>query len=106
MGLGVGSRLSQECNRCKEAGFPGQMIQFQQNGTKPDGSKRWKLLVSSGNEHVHKTKVVTSEITPSKPKTPQSDIERMHEENMRANEQLVASICRLAAAVETLRFRQ
>lgn len=34
----------QKCNRCKDAGFPGQMIGFEKNGTKEDGSVKWKVV--------------------------------------------------------------
>jgi hypothetical protein len=44
------------CNKCKDAGFPNELIKFQQDGTKADGSKKWKVLnASDGSEHVHKT---------------------------------------------------
>jgi len=45
------------CNKCKDAGFLNEMIKFEKNGTKSDGSTKWKVLnASDGSEHKHKTK--------------------------------------------------
>lgn len=45
-----------ECNRCKAAGFPSQMIAFEKTTkTKPDGQPVWLLLNSDMSGHVHKT---------------------------------------------------
>jgi hypothetical protein len=45
----------QECNRCKAAGYPGQMIAFEKLGEDPaTGKIRWKLIDESGAEHAHK----------------------------------------------------
>ena len=46
----------QECNRCKGAGYPGQMISFEKIGMDPvTGRIRWKLVDENGAEHAHKT---------------------------------------------------
>ncbi|MEP0826352.1 MAG: hypothetical protein HRF40_12785 [Nitrososphaera sp.] len=48
-------RKMQECNRCKAAGFPNQLIAFEKIGEDPTTGKiRWKLVDESGKEHVHK----------------------------------------------------
>lgn len=45
----------QECNRCKAAGFPGQLISFEKIGVDPStGRIRWKLIGENGLEHTHK----------------------------------------------------
>ncbi|HEY3094420.1 MAG TPA: hypothetical protein VGJ42_01550 [Nitrososphaera sp.] len=45
----------QECNRCRSAGFPNQLIAFEKVGEDPvTGKIRWKLVDENGNEHVHK----------------------------------------------------
>ena len=45
----------QQCNRCAEAGFPGQMISFEKLGEDPvTGRMKWKLIDEIGAEHVHK----------------------------------------------------
>jgi hypothetical protein len=45
------------CNKCKDAGFPNELIKFEQAGTKADGSKKWRVLnASDGSEHKHKQK--------------------------------------------------
>ena len=46
----------QECNRCKAAGYPSQMISFEKIGMDPaTGRIRWKLVDESGAEHAHRT---------------------------------------------------
>lgn len=48
----------QECNRCKAAGFSGQMISFEKIGADPaTGRIRWKLVDENGVEHSHKTQL-------------------------------------------------
>lgn len=45
----------QECNRCKAAGHPGQLISFEKLGEDPvTGKMKWKLIGEDGAEHVHK----------------------------------------------------
>jgi hypothetical protein len=45
----------QECNKCKAAGFPNQLIAFEKIGEDPvTGKIRWKLIDESGLEHKHK----------------------------------------------------
>jgi hypothetical protein len=45
-----------KCNKCADAGFPNELIKFEQAGTKADGSK-WRILnASDGSEHKHKQK--------------------------------------------------
>jgi hypothetical protein len=45
----------QECNRCKDAGFPGQLISFEKLGEDAaTGKIRWRLLDETGAEHAHK----------------------------------------------------
>jgi len=45
----------QECNRCKNAGYPNQLIAFEKIGEDPaTGKIKWKLIDENGKEHVHK----------------------------------------------------
>ena len=45
----------QECRKCKEDGFPAQLIGFERLGEDPaTGRMKWKLVDESGAEHVHK----------------------------------------------------
>jgi hypothetical protein len=45
----------QECRRCKEAGFPNQLIGFEKIGEDPiTGKVRWKLVNEDGQQHEHK----------------------------------------------------
>jgi hypothetical protein len=45
----------QECNRCKAAGYPGQLISFEKAGEDPStGKTKWRLIYAGGAEHVHK----------------------------------------------------
>ena len=45
----------QECNTCKAAGYPGQLISFEKIGDDPvTGKAKWKLIGENGAEHVHK----------------------------------------------------
>jgi hypothetical protein len=45
----------QECNKCKAAGFPNQLIAFEKIGEDPvTGKIRWKLIDENGLEHKHK----------------------------------------------------
>jgi hypothetical protein len=45
----------QECRRCKEAGFPNQLIGFEKIGEDTIAGKiRWKLVNEDGQQHEHK----------------------------------------------------
>jgi hypothetical protein len=45
----------QECNRCKAAGFPNQLIGFEKIGEDfATGKTSWKLIDENGVEHKHK----------------------------------------------------
>jgi hypothetical protein len=45
----------QECRRCKDAGFPNQLIGFEKIGEDPStGKVRWKLVKEDGQQHEHK----------------------------------------------------
>jgi hypothetical protein len=45
----------QECNRCKTAGYPNQMIGFEKTGQDPvTGKNIWRLVDEDGTEHKHK----------------------------------------------------
>jgi hypothetical protein len=45
----------QECRRCKDAGFPNQLIGFEKIGEDPiTGKVRWKLVNEDGQQHEHK----------------------------------------------------
>jgi hypothetical protein len=45
----------QECNRCKAAGFPNQLIGFEKIGEDfGTGKISWKLIDENGVEHKHK----------------------------------------------------
>ncbi len=46
----------QECRRCKDAGFPNQLIGFEKMGEDPiTGKVRWKLVNEDGQQHEHKS---------------------------------------------------
>ena len=46
----------QECRRCKEAGFPNQLIGFEKIGEDPSTGKIiWKLVNEDGRQHEHKS---------------------------------------------------
>jgi choline kinase len=48
-------RKIQECNRCKAAGFPNQLIGFEKIGEDfATGKISWKLIDENGVEHKHK----------------------------------------------------
>ena len=45
----------QECNKCKAAGFPNQLIGFEKIGEDPTtGKVKWKLVNEDGQQHEHK----------------------------------------------------
>ena len=45
----------QECNKCKTAGYPNQMIGFEKTGQDPSTGKiNWRLVDENGAEHKHK----------------------------------------------------
>jgi hypothetical protein len=51
----------QECNKCKNAGFPNQMISFEKAGeVSLSGKTLWRLLDESGQTHIHKNAVQNS----------------------------------------------
>jgi hypothetical protein len=46
----------QECRRCKDAGFPNQLIGFEKLGEDPiTGKIKWKLVSENGQQHEHKS---------------------------------------------------
>ncbi|MGC2426182.1 MAG: hypothetical protein WA421_04040 [Nitrososphaeraceae archaeon] len=46
----------QECNRCKAAEFPNQLIGFEKIGEDPvTGKINWKLIDENGEQHKHKS---------------------------------------------------
>src|ERR687888_2362932 len=46
----------QECRRCKDAGFPNQLIGFEKIGEDPTTGKTiWKLVNEDGQQHEHKS---------------------------------------------------
>ena len=46
----------QECNKCKAAGFPNQLIGFEKIGEDPTtGKVKWKLVNEDGQQHEHKS---------------------------------------------------
>jgi hypothetical protein len=46
----------QECNRCKAAGFPNQLIGFEKIGEDSvTGKINWKLIDQNGEQHKHKS---------------------------------------------------
>jgi hypothetical protein len=48
-------RKMQDCNRCKAAGFPNQLIGFEKIGEDfATGKISWKLIDENGVEHKHK----------------------------------------------------
>jgi hypothetical protein len=48
----------QECNKCKAAGFPNQMIGFEKIGEDPaTGKIIWKLVNEDGQKHQHKSNI-------------------------------------------------
>jgi hypothetical protein len=45
----------QECRKCKDAGFPNQLIGFEKIGEDPvTGKVKWKLVNEDGQQHEHK----------------------------------------------------
>jgi hypothetical protein len=45
----------QECNRCRTAGYPNQMIGFEKTGQDAvTGKFTWRLVDENGREHKHK----------------------------------------------------
>lgn len=50
----------QECNKCKNAGFPNQIISFEKAGEDMySGKAMWKLLDENGQTHSHKIRPTT-----------------------------------------------
>jgi len=48
----------QECRRCKDAGFPNQLIGFEKIGEDHiTGKVRWKLVNEDGQQHMHKNNI-------------------------------------------------
>lgn len=83
------------CNKCKDAGFPDQKITFEKNGTKPDGSIKWKPLNLDGTEHKHKEKVQS----PDEVKKRISDL--VGDDGIK---DLAAAVRELAAAIRERKF--
>jgi hypothetical protein len=53
----------QECNKCKNAGFPNQMITFEKaSEVSLSGKTIWRLLDDNGQTHIHKNAVQSSVI--------------------------------------------
>jgi hypothetical protein len=52
----------QECRRCKEAGFPNQLIGFEKVGEDPTSGKiNWKLINEDGEDHRHRSNNYSNE---------------------------------------------
>jgi hypothetical protein len=52
----------QECRRCKEAGFPNQLIGFEKVGEDPTSGKiNWKLINEDGGDHRHRSNNYSTE---------------------------------------------
>lgn len=52
----IPQKKMQECNRCKAAGFPNQLIGFEKIGEDPvTGKISWKLINENGEQHKHKS---------------------------------------------------
>jgi hypothetical protein len=52
----------QECRRCKEAGFPNQLIGFEKVGEDPKSGKiNWKLINEDGEDHRHRSNNYSNE---------------------------------------------
>jgi hypothetical protein len=50
----------QECNKCRNAGFPNQMISFEKTGEDSySGKVMWRLLDETGQTHDHKIRPIT-----------------------------------------------
>jgi hypothetical protein len=50
------NKKMQECNRCKAAGFPNQLIGFEKIGEDPvTGKIIWKFMNENGEQHKHKS---------------------------------------------------
>ena len=50
----------QECNKCRNAGFPNQMISFEKTGEDAyNGKVMWRLLDENGQTHNHKIRPIT-----------------------------------------------
>jgi hypothetical protein len=51
----------QECNRCKNAGFPNQMITFEKAAeVSLSGKTLWRLVDENGQTHIHKNTLQSS----------------------------------------------
>ena len=58
----------QECNKCKAAGFPNQMIGFEKLGEDPiTGKVKWKLVNEDGQQHEHKSNIQQRQQNNDKP---------------------------------------
>jgi len=42
-----------QCNRCRDAGFPGVVVGFIQQGVKKDGTPFWNLVNKDNTPHSH-----------------------------------------------------
>jgi len=76
----------EECNKCKTAGFPGQLINFRKSTRINPATNKpfWDLINPDGSDHEHKQNGVET-----MGKTPQND-------------QLVIDATRLVRTIETL----
>ena len=58
----------QECNKCKAAGFPNQLIGFEKLGEDPiTGKVKWKLVNEDGQQHEHKGNIQQQQQNYDKP---------------------------------------
>src|SRR5438105_2162639 len=82
-----------QCNRCRDAGFPGVMIGFVQGGVKKDGTPYWNLVDRDNTPHTHlsplnPTIVTQTQATTAPPATTngtkEQQIEKYHNENIQA----------------------
>jgi len=49
----------QECNKCRNAGFPEQMISFEETGQDAySGKVMWRLLDEDGQIHIHRIRPI------------------------------------------------
>jgi hypothetical protein len=78
------------CNKCKDAGFPHEMIKFEKSGTKEDGSTKWKPVNVDGTEHKHKEKPGAASV-------------QMNLSDQDGMKDLAAAVRELAAAIRSRR---
>lgn len=64
----IPQKKMQECNRCKAAGFPNQLIAFEKIGEDPvTGKISWKLINENGEQHKHKSNNQVDSLRNEKP---------------------------------------